>query len=73
MGRRNKGKEHAETIGKVRVSYCFYSNGTVMVFTESSNNPFKLEDEVDRSRIIAFFGQVRDRLITLLMDTHMKE
>ncbi|MFL6366674.1 MAG: hypothetical protein ACJ719_15920, partial [Nitrososphaeraceae archaeon] len=41
-----------------------------MVFTESSNNPFKLEDEIDRSRIIAFFGQIRDRLITFLMDRH---
>ena len=70
IGKRNKGKQHLEVIGKVRTSYCFYSNGTVMVFTESSNSPFKLEDEVDRSRIIAFFGQVRDRLITFLMDSH---
>jgi hypothetical protein len=70
MGRGNKGKEHVEPIGKVRVSYRFYSNGTVMVFTESSNNPFKLEDEIDRSRIIAFFGQLRDRLIMFLMERH---
>jgi hypothetical protein len=67
---RNKGKERVEVIGKVRVSYRFYANGTVMVFTESSNNPFKLEDEVDRSRLMAFFGQVRDRLIILLRDKH---
>jgi hypothetical protein len=66
----NKGKEHVEIIGKVRVSYRFYANGTVMVFTESSNNPFKLEDETDLSRLIAFFGQVRDRLVTFLADTH---
>jgi hypothetical protein len=66
----NNGKQHEEIIGKVRVSYYFYSNGTVMVFTESSNSPFRLEDEVDRSRVLAFFGQVRDRLITLLMDRH---
>jgi hypothetical protein len=70
IGRGNKGKEHVEVIGKVRVCYRFYSNGTVMVFTESSNNPFKLDDEVGRSHIIAFFGQVRDRLITFLMDSH---
>jgi hypothetical protein len=70
IGIGNKGKEHVEVIGKARVCYRFYSNGTVMVFTESSNNPFKLEDEVDRSRIIAFFGQVRDRMITFLMDIH---
>ena len=66
----NKAKEHVEVIGKVRVSYNFYSNGTVMVFTQSSNNPFRLEDETDRSRLIAFLGQVRDRLIMLLADRH---
>jgi hypothetical protein len=70
MGKGNNGKGHVEVIGKVRVCYRFYANGTVMVFTESSNNRFKLEDEVDRSRLIAFFGQVRDRLITFLMDRH---
>ena len=35
-----------------------------------SNNAFKLEMEIDRSRIIALFGQVRDRLIILLRDEH---
>jgi hypothetical protein len=70
IGSGNKGKDHLEVIGKARVCYRFYSNGTIMVFTESSNNPFKLEDEVDRSRIFAFFGQVRDRLITFLMYRH---
>ena len=44
---RNKGKEHVEVIGKVRVSYLFYGNGTVMVFSESSNNPFRIEDETN--------------------------
>jgi hypothetical protein len=66
----NNGKQHEEIIGKVRVSYYFYSNGTVMVFTESSNSPSRLEDEVDRSRLLAFFGQIRDRLITILADRH---
>ena len=70
VGKGNNVKEHAEVIGKVRVTYHLYANGTIMVFTESSNNPFKLEDEADRSRLIAFFGQIRDRLVTFLMDTH---
>jgi hypothetical protein len=38
----NKGKEHEEIIGSAHVRYHFYANGTVMVFTESSNNPFKV-------------------------------
>jgi hypothetical protein len=70
VGLRNGGKQHEEIIGRVRVRYCFYANGTVMVFTESSNAPLKLEDEVDLSRLIAFFGQVRDRLIVFLADRH---
>jgi hypothetical protein len=67
---RNRGKEHDEIIGSARARYCFYSNGTVMVFTESSNNPFSLQDETDRSRLMAFFGQLRDRLVIFLNDSH---
>jgi hypothetical protein len=70
MSRRNKGKEHIEIIGTARVCYCFYSNGTVMVSVENSDNPLKLEDEVDQSRLFVFFGQVRDRLVAFLMDKH---
>ena len=66
----NKGKQHEEIIGRTHVSYRFYTNGTVMVSTENSNNPFKLEDELDLSHIIAFLGQVRDRLIIFLADKH---
>jgi len=66
----NKGKQLVEVIGKVRVLYYFYANGRVMVFVESSNNPFRLEDEIDLSRLTAFFGQVRDRLIMFLADKH---
>jgi hypothetical protein len=70
IGKGNNGKEHVEVIGRVRASYRFYPNGTVMVFTESSNTPFKLEDETDLSSLMAFLGQVRDRLVTFLTDTH---
>jgi hypothetical protein len=66
----NKGKEHVEIICNVRVCYRFYANGTVVVFSETSNNPFKLEDDIDRSRLMVFFGQVRDRLVIFLTDTH---
>jgi hypothetical protein len=66
----NKGKEHVEIIGNVRGSYRFYANGTIIVSTESSNNPFKLQDEIDHSRLMAFFGQVRDTLIIFLADIH---
>jgi hypothetical protein len=68
--RDNKSKGHEEIIGGALVTYRFYLNGTIMVFTQSSNNAFKLQDEADHSRLIAFFGQVRDRLVNLLADTH---
>jgi hypothetical protein len=70
VNRWNKGKQHEEIIGKTHVRYRFYANGTVMVFTENSNAPFKLEDELDLSRLMAFFGQLRDRLVVFLADKH---
>jgi hypothetical protein len=70
FNRDNKGKAHEEIIGGALVTYRFYPNGTIMVFTESSNNAFKLQDEADHSRLMVFFGQVRDRLVNLLVDKH---
>jgi hypothetical protein len=66
----NDAKQHVEIIDKARVSYLFYPNGRVMVFVECSNNPFKLEVEDDRSNLLIFFGQVRDRLVLFLSDNH---
>jgi hypothetical protein len=66
----NYGMYHTEIIGNTHVDYVFYSSGTVNINTTCSKNPHKLESEEDRSRIIAFFGQIRDRLILLLYDKH---
>jgi hypothetical protein len=66
----NNGKQYFEIIGTRRVNYTFYPSGTVNVEVECSNYPLKLEDELDRTRIFVFLGQVRDRLIGLLMDKH---
>jgi hypothetical protein len=66
----NSAKQHQEIIGTAFVEYVFYANGTVMVFIESSNNPFKLENYADLSRLIAFLGQARDRLVLFLQDRH---
>ena len=68
--KKNKGKYHTEIIGSTHVDYVFYSSGTVNINTTCSKNPYKLETEEDRSRIISFFGQIRDRLIILLADKH---
>lgn len=67
---RNNGKRHSEIIGNAHITYTFYPAGTVNVEVQCSSNPFKLEYEADRSRLLTFFGQVRDRLVTFLMDKH---
>ena len=66
----NKGKVYEDIIGRSRVSYIFYPNGIVVVSTENSNNPYTLANETDRSCLLAFFGQIRDRLIIILSDKH---
>jgi hypothetical protein len=68
--KRNNGKYHAEIIGKSRVDYVFYASGTVDIYASRSNNPYKLETEEDRFRMIEFFGQIRAGLINLLNDKH---
>jgi hypothetical protein len=66
----NSGKRHFEVIGTTRVDYTFYPSGILNVETRCSNNPFKLETETDRSRLFTFFGQLKQALITFLMDKH---
>jgi hypothetical protein len=68
--KRNKGEYHTEIIGKARVDYVLYASGTVDIQSSCSNNPYKLETEEDRFRIIEFFGQIRAGLINLLNDKH---
>jgi hypothetical protein len=68
--KKNHGKYHTEVIGNTHVDYVFYASGIVNVDATCNRNPYKLETEEDRSRIIAFFGQIRDRLIVLLCDRH---
>jgi O-phosphoseryl-tRNA(Cys) synthetase len=68
--KKNNGKYLSEIIGTTGITNVFYPNGTVEVYTKSSNNPHKLESEYDRSRLLIFLGQVRDRLITFLADIH---
>jgi hypothetical protein len=64
----NKAKQHEEKIGTSIVKYMVYPNGKIMVFVACSNNPFKLEDETDESILYSFLGQVRDRLLYLVID-----
>jgi hypothetical protein len=66
----NGGKKHSELIGTSRVDYTFYPSGTVNVEIRCSNHPFKLQTEGDRSRLLVFFGQLKQALTSFLMDSH---
>ncbi|MFY9794138.1 MAG: hypothetical protein WB988_03645 [Candidatus Nitrosopolaris sp.] len=66
----NKGKKSTQVIGTSRIDYTFYPNGTVNVEVSCSNHPFRLHTEEDRSYLLVFFGQLRERLISILMDSH---
>jgi hypothetical protein len=66
----NNGKRHSEITGKACVNYTYYPSGTVNVEVRCSNNPFRLSDQADRARLHVFFGQIRDRMITFLVDMH---
>jgi hypothetical protein len=66
----NKGKKTTVVIGKAKVDYTFYPNGTVNVEVMCSNHPFRIQTEEDRSRLLGFFGQLQQALISILSDSH---
>jgi len=66
----NRGQKHSEVIATSRVDYIFYPSGTVIVEIRCSNHPFKLQTEGDRSRLLVFFGQLKQALTSFLMDSH---
>jgi hypothetical protein len=66
----NNGKRYSEIVGTSNIDYTFYPKGTVIVEVTCSNHPFKLQTEQDRSRLLVFFGQVRQVLTFFLKDPH---
>jgi hypothetical protein len=66
----NNGKRYSEIVGTSSIDYTLYPNGTVIVEVTCSNHPFKLQTEQDRSRLLVFFGQVRQVLTFFLKDPH---
>jgi hypothetical protein len=66
----NKGKKSITVLGTSKVDYTFYPNGTVNVEVRCSNHPYRLQTEEDRSRLLVFFGQLRQAIISILSDSH---
>jgi hypothetical protein len=65
----NKGKKSTQ-VGTSRIDYTFYPIGIVNIEVSCSNHPIRLQTEEDRSRLLVFFGQLRQILISILMDSH---
>ena len=64
----NRSELHGEIIGRRYVTYTFSLNGTVEIAVKSSDTPFRLETDEDKSVIFSFLGQVRDRLLYHVSD-----
>jgi hypothetical protein len=76
LDKKGIAKVHKEKMGQTRgshnVEYQIHTNGTIMIFVSYSENPFRLYEDQDISKIIAFLGRVEDRLKILLSDNRDK-
>jgi hypothetical protein len=68
----NKGKKYQQIIGTSNVVYTMYPRGTVNVEVMCSNHPFRVQTEEDRSRLLGFFGQLQQVLMSILKDSHQR-
>jgi hypothetical protein len=61
--KKNIGKYQILDIDNIPVSYVFYPNGTIDIYTKNSEKPFRLQTEEDREKLIAFVGKIKDNLL----------
>jgi hypothetical protein len=60
--KQNIGKYQVLYIVNIPVSYVFYPNGTIDIYTKNSERPFRLQTEEDRISLIAFIKKIKDKL-----------
>jgi hypothetical protein len=60
--KKNIGKYQVLNIDNIPVSYVFYPNGTIDIYTKNSERPFKLQTDKDRVNLIAFIRSIKDNL-----------
>jgi hypothetical protein len=60
--KQNTGKYQLLYIDSIRVSYVFYPNGTIDIYTKNSTNPFKLQSEADCTNLLIFIRKIKDNL-----------
>jgi hypothetical protein len=59
---RNTGKHQVLDIDDIPISFVFYPNGTIDIYTKNSEKPFKLQTEEDRINLITFIKKIKDNL-----------
>lgn len=69
---KNNGKYTEQNIANTLATFIFSPNGTVQINITCSNNAFKIETEVDRIRLLVYFGQIKECLVQLLSDNHQR-
>ena len=69
---KNKGKYTEQIVANTLVTFIFSPNGMYKFIITCSNNAFKIETEVDRSRLLIYFGQIKECLIQILRDNHQR-
>ena len=55
--------------GSLNVKYVFSPNGTMMIYIKCSENPFRIHEEDDISKIIIFLGRIYENLRLFLSDS----
>jgi hypothetical protein len=60
--KKNVGKYQVIDINNIPVSYVFYPNGTIDIYTKNSERPFRLQTEEDRVDLIAFIRKIKGNL-----------
>jgi hypothetical protein len=59
---RNTGKHQVLDIDNIPVSYVFYPNGTIDIYTKNSERPFKLQTDGNRVNLLAFIRKIKENL-----------
>ena len=68
----NKPKIERVRIGLREVIFQFYKKGSIDIEIACSKNPFPIETDNDVNNFFVFFGQVKDRLASILHDPREK-
>jgi hypothetical protein len=60
--KQNVGKYQVLGINNIPVSYVFYPNGTIDIYTKNSDRPFRLHTEGDRVKLLSFIENIKNNL-----------